>query len=267
MDEVRKYYDENAKEEWDRLEKHKIEFEITKRYMKEYIKEDTKILDVGGGPGRYAIFLTEKGHEVTLFDLSEGNIELAKEKAKQRGINLEDYIQGNALNLSDMVAEKFDVVLCMGPLYHLTDEDERKEVIKQCLDRLKTGGKLFVSFISAYAPVIDFIKNYPDKLEKYKSGFLLDYLVDGRNIVSSDNPGFVTAYFINPAEIEPFMENFNLEKEVIAGIEGIPAQSEKKINDLSEEAYKQWLEVIYQTSRNPMTWASCEHLLYIGSKK
>ncbi|MGM0411639.1 MAG: methyltransferase domain-containing protein, partial [Bacillota bacterium] len=168
---------------------------------------------------------------------------------------------------SDKVSGKFDVVLCMGPLYHLTDENDRKKVVNECLKKLKKGGKLIVSFISAYAPIIDFIKNYPEELAKYKSEFLFNYLEDGKNIVSSENPGFVTAYFINPAEIEPFMDNFNLEKEVIAGIEGITAQSEEKINNLSEAAYKEWLDLIYKSSKNPMTWASSEHFIYIGTKK
>ena len=266
MDEVEKYYDEAAKEEWNRLERHKVEFDITKRYMEKYIDKGSNILDVGGGPGRYAIFLTKKGHDVTLLDLSKENIKLARKKAEDNNLELEDYIHGNALKLEEELKGKFDTVLCMGPLYHLTGEDERKEVIEQCLKRLKKGGKLFVSFISAYAPTIDFIKKNPEELGKYKSDFLLDYLEDGKNVVSSDNPGFINAYFINPAEIEPFMNNFSLKKEVISGIEGITAQNEEKINKLSDKAYEEWLDLIFETSKNPMTWASCEHLLYIGTK-
>lgn len=55
--EVERFYDDEY-EEWDRLEWHTPEFEVTKRYMEEYIPGDTpqKILDIGGGPGRYSIF-------------------------------------------------------------------------------------------------------------------------------------------------------------------------------------------------------------------
>ncbi|HKL75780.1 MAG TPA: methyltransferase domain-containing protein [Halanaerobiales bacterium] len=266
MDEVEKYYDQAAKEEWDRLKRHKVEFDITKRYMQKYIAPKSKVLDVGGGPGRYAIFLAKKGHDVTLLDLSKENIKLAKKKAEENNLELKKYIHGNALKLEEDVKEKFDTVLCMGPLYHLTDKNERKKVVNQCLKRLKKGGKLFVSFISAYAPTIDFIKKNPEELAKYGSDFLLNYLEDGKNIVSSDNPGFITAHFINPAEIEPFMNNFALKKEVISGIEGLTAQNEEKINKLSDKAYEEWLDLIFETSKNPMTWASCEHLLYIGTK-
>lgn len=66
------------------------------RYLKENLMLNSKILDVGGGPGRYAFALTELGHNVTLFDLSEGNIEFAKNKSKNKskelGITLDNYM-------------------------------------------------------------------------------------------------------------------------------------------------------------------------------
>ena len=99
--EVERYYDEEY-EEWDRLAWHKTEFEVTKRYMREFISEGTqKILDIGGGPGRYAIFLTQQGHEVTLLDLSGKNIRQALEKAEEAGVKLDSYIHGDALRLSE----------------------------------------------------------------------------------------------------------------------------------------------------------------------
>jgi len=62
------------------------------------------------------------------------------------------------------------------------------------------------------------------------------------------------------------MSQFDLKKKVITGVEGLIAQSEERINALSKEAYIEWLDVIYKTSINPITWGSCEHFLYIGEK-
>ncbi|MFW6029208.1 MAG: class I SAM-dependent methyltransferase [Halanaerobiales bacterium] len=266
MSEVEKHYDRNPENEWQRLERHRIEFDITKRYLGEYIKNTSKILDVGGGPGRYSIHLARQRHEVTLLDLSSGNIHLAREKARDANVNIRDYIHANALELSEKVVGEFDVVLCMGPLYHLIEVRDRIKVIDECIKKLKKGGLFFAAFISAFAPIIDFIKNYPEEIINFKPN-LLKYLEDGRNIVSEENPGFTDAYFIKPDEIEDFMDNFDLEKKIITGLEGLPAQSEAKINSLSEEAYQGWLDLVYQTSRNPLTWASSEHFLYIGKKK
>ncbi len=48
----------------------------------------------------------------------------------------------------------------------------------------------------------------------------------------------------------------------MAGVEGLVASSEKKINSLPEEVYNEWLEVVFQSSQDPVTWGTCEHLLY-----
>ncbi|MGV8146695.1 MAG: class I SAM-dependent methyltransferase [Alkaliphilus sp.] len=262
---VEKFYNENANYEWERLNHHKVEFDITKRYLNDYIMSSSKILDVGGGPGRYSIFLATQGHEVTLLDLSNENIKLGIEKAKEANVEIKEFIHGNALNLSEDVEGVFDVVLCMGPLYHFTEEADRVKVIQECMKKLKLGGLLFVAFISAYAPIIDYIKNCAEDIIGEKEN-LLKYLDDGRNVVNEERPGFTTAYFINPSEIESFMSQFELEKKVITGVEGLFAQSEEKTNSLSKEAYKEWLDLIYKTSTNPITWASCEHFLYVGRK-
>jgi len=71
MNEVESWYD-NAYEEWNRLERHKVEFDITKKFLDQYIVGDNlEIFDIGGGPGRYALYLAEKGHKLTLLDLSK----------------------------------------------------------------------------------------------------------------------------------------------------------------------------------------------------
>ncbi|MCM3741243.1 hypothetical protein M3210_13285 [Oceanobacillus luteolus] len=66
---VKKFYDETVDYEWERLERHKVEFELTKRYLNRYIKPGDKVLDLGGGPGRYSLYLAELGCAVTLADL------------------------------------------------------------------------------------------------------------------------------------------------------------------------------------------------------
>lgn len=73
---VRENYNENAQSEWERLEGFHFEFEITKHYLKKYLQGKT-VLDIGGGPGRYSVWLAGQGYDVALVDLSENNIVLA----------------------------------------------------------------------------------------------------------------------------------------------------------------------------------------------
>jgi S-adenosylmethionine-dependent methyltransferase len=85
---VKKFYDETVDYEWERLKRHKVEFELTKRYLNRYMKPGDKVLDLGGGPGRYSLYLAELGCDVTLADLSEKNVKFALNKAKELGLQL-----------------------------------------------------------------------------------------------------------------------------------------------------------------------------------
>lgn len=82
MDSVRRYYNKNAKTEWERLISHRIEFEVTCMALTEYVPDNSRIVDIGGGPGRYSIYLAKKGNSVTLTDLAAENLKLGIQEAK-----------------------------------------------------------------------------------------------------------------------------------------------------------------------------------------
>ncbi|NLY45565.1 MAG: class I SAM-dependent methyltransferase [Tissierella sp.] len=259
MNKVEEWYDEKY-DEWERLNRHKIEFDITKRYLDEYIiGEGLEIFDIGGGPGRYSIYLAEKGHKVSLLDLSKRNIQVAKEKSADKGITLGAYIHGNALEL-DAYEQKYDVILLMGPLYHLVNESDRKKAIEGALRLLKPNGIIFASFISKYAPIQDYLKGlYPiDSVDD-----LLIFLQDGK---SSGDKGFTTAYFTDHKEAKDLMNSFGLTELKFAGVENILGSKEKEINVLEEEQYQKWLEICYQLGKDENLMGTSEHFLYIGYK-
>lgn len=259
MNKIEQWYDDKY-DEWGRLELHKIEFDITKRYLDEYITgENIEIFDIGGGPGRYAMYLAEKGHKVSLLDLSKRNIEIAKEKSSEKGILLENYIHGNALEL-DNYEQKYDVILLMGPLYHLIDEKDRRSCIEGALRLLKPNGIIVTAFISNYAPIQDYLKNLYtiDSINE-----LLVFLEDGKN---EEEKGFTTAYFTDAEEAKELMNSFGLQEIVFAGVENILNSKEKEINKLEEEEYKKWLDICYKLSQDKNIIGTSEHFLYIGSK-
>ena len=115
---VKDYYDSAPEAEWARLERSPWEFEINCVYLDGYIRPGERVLDLGGGPGRYSIHLAKHGANVTLVDLSDGNVALAREKAAAAGVEIEAR-QGDALDAATLPEGPFDHVLCMGPLYHL----------------------------------------------------------------------------------------------------------------------------------------------------
>lgn len=258
MNQIENWYDTQY-DEWSRLDRHRVEFEITKKYLDRYIKgKNLRIFDIGGGPGRYSFYLAEKGHHVTLLDLSQHNIDVAREKSKELRIELDDYIKGNALALPEF-SEKFDVILLMGPLYHLINEDDRKKALQNAASLLKEGGIIVASFISNYAPIQDclsylqFGEQSPDEL--------LNYLKNGEN---QDDKGFTVAYFSGIEETQNLMRASGFRQLAFAGVENILGCKEREILALPEDEIQKWLEIGYALSQDSSLLGTSQHFLYIG---
>ena len=103
------------------------------------------------------------GYDVTLFDLSTGNLTLAREKAAEAGVTLAGFEQGTALDLARFADHSFDAVLLMGPLYHLLEAADRRRALTEARRVLKPSGPLFVAFITRYAAHRDAAVHYPDR--------------------------------------------------------------------------------------------------------
>ena len=91
---IERYYDRAPDYEWNRLERHAMEWAITRRVISEHSPEGSAaVLDCGGGPGRYAIWLAQLDNQVTLLDLSAENLRIAKERAADANVELVDIVQ------------------------------------------------------------------------------------------------------------------------------------------------------------------------------
>ena len=121
-----------------------IEFERTKEILMEKLpKPPAVIYDIGGGYGEYAWWLASLGYEVHLFDLSETNIAMSRELAEEYpGVTLKSAVvcDARAVPCPDNSA---DAVLFMGPLYSITEYEERICAIRECHRVLKEDGLLF----------------------------------------------------------------------------------------------------------------------------
>lgn len=98
-DQIRAYYDANVEQEWGRLERNRMEFAITTRCLSQHLPDSGRVLDCGGGPGRYALWLAKRGYDVTLFDLSPKCLEWAQREAERASLRLET-AEGTATDLS-----------------------------------------------------------------------------------------------------------------------------------------------------------------------
>lgn len=259
---IREFYDKQSAYEWERLAQHPFEFEINLRFLKRHIKPGDRVLDVGGGPGRYSFALKELGCDVTLVDLSPGNVRFAEEKARELGLPLRAFA-ADARDLSCLADELFDHVLCMGPLYHLLEESDRERAVRECLAHLKPGGTLAVSFISLTSGLIFMGRENPGILITPAEAEPLAAMIRDD---SWGGQGFTRAFFTSPGAVLPFMERFPLEKLHFLASEPVVCAFEDRILAQPPEVVSAWMDLAEKVCEQERFYHFSEHLLYIGRK-
>ncbi len=263
MSKVEKHYDKSADREWNRLLEHRTEFAVTMRALSNYLPPSpADILDIGAGPGRYALELAKIGYKLTLVDISTVSLDLAKQKADEENVDFTAVIQGNATNLSELSDESFDSVLLFGPLYHLVEKEDRKAAMMEAYRVLKPGKVLFAAFITRFAPFRHSASEEVDWVIS-NNDYALGLLDDGKHVKGEKFP---SAYFSHPDEIKPLMEDCGLQTKIIMGCEGIVAGHENKVNQLKGDDWEKWVELNYILGQEPSLFGASDHLLYVGQK-
>ncbi len=133
----------------------RIEFAYTKELLLGSLPPPPAVIyDVGGGYGEYAWWLASLGYEVHLFDLSETNIDMSNRlKTEYPGCRLSSAKVCDARSVPRPDGSA-DALLLMGPLYHITEKEERIAALKESLRLLKSGGLLYAAALTPYSVLL-----------------------------------------------------------------------------------------------------------------
>ena len=130
------------------------EYLNTMKYIEKYLTPDSKILEIGAGTGRYSLALAEKGFDVTSVELVPHNIDIMKKKIKPE--HKIEVHEGNACDLSFLKDNTFDIVLLLGPMYHLFTEEDKQQALSEAIRVTKKGGIVFVAYCGNDATILQF---------------------------------------------------------------------------------------------------------------
>jgi ubiquinone/menaquinone biosynthesis C-methylase UbiE len=198
-----------------------LEFARTRTLLERYLPEPPAVVaDVGGGPGRYAVWLAERGYRVHLIDPVPLHVEQARAAAGGRpGAVLASAEVGDAraLRLPDA---SVDAVLLLGPLYHLPERADRLQALAEARRVCRRGGVVIAAAISRFASTLDGLR----------AGYLEDPsfaavaagdLRDGRHRNPTGDPAyFTTAYFHRPEDLAAECAEAGLSHEATLAVEG-----------------------------------------------
>lgn len=261
---IKTYYDDDPLCEWERTNEKSIEYIITSKILSRYINPGEKVLDIGGGPGRYSTWLASCGCDVTLFDLSEGNIAFAKTKAKELDVSI-NTICGNALDESLYPEDEYDHILVMGPMYHLYNYEDRKKVIDIALSHLKKNGKIYIAFINLIAGLLYYLDE-----DKYGFKRELEYDPSYGHCLLENNGwngrAFTEARFEALPEIKKFCNSFGLKPIKIFGQEGFLGTYIHQLDNLEEPHRSLWIDYAYRMCDMEEYLIMSAHIMYIGER-
>lgn len=153
-DVIAQHFDELGIHEWERLIQtpaHEVALYIHSHYLQKYISKGKRVLEIGAGAGRFTQVLARLGADITVADLSKGQLELNKRFASELGFDkaISDWHQVDICDLSRYESSSFDrVVAYGGPLSYVLDK--RDVALKECLRVVRPGGLLILSVMSLW---------------------------------------------------------------------------------------------------------------------
>ena len=144
-----------------------LEFYYTKKHLSDYITKDSRILEVGCATGYYGVYYSDKCKEYVGVDIVPNHIKVFHDKIKDLRLKNVSCQVGDATDLREIASDSFDVVLCLGPMYHLPPE-EREKVFKECHRVCAKNGIVafaYLNQVGEYAGVCvhdEWRKGYPN---------------------------------------------------------------------------------------------------------
>ena len=261
--EVVKYY-ENYREE-DRITTNnarKIEFLTTIRKFDEVFKEKYEILDCAVGTGAYAFYLADKGHKLTATDITPRHISYIDEHLKEKPYSMETKV----LDATDMYCfqdASFDVVLNMGPFYHLIDKKARKKCLEESLRVLKKGGY----FVVAYIPRL-YLNQMIAMLDvKYVDEQLLSQIKTTGVLKHNDPNCFWTdTYYSSYDEMQELFRDNNLDVVMHFAQDGMSPLFHNTVDMWNDEQFDTWLAYHLSVCAEKTIIDMSNHVVIIGKK-
>lgn len=276
---VRDLYNRNPEKEFYRTQKDaasELEFLTTEYHYKKYLKPGMRVLDAGGGPGRYTLEFAKMGCYVTLADIADKELDFARGQINDKGLNnFVDSVDNASITDLPYKANSFDAVFCVGgPLSHVRTPKERAKAVAELIRVAKPGAPIFISVMGRPAVLNLFTKDWKDYLAEYdyKSGE--DFWNENERLAySGDDLWFVGcsyAHFFWPTELRELVMKTNKVSFLnMVGLEWSRQNCKAEFNEFMSNAThrEKWMNIHYKLSDHPDIVALSPHIMIIVRKK
>lgn len=238
--------------------KYGMEFIYTKKILDSYISSDKKVIEVGCGGGYYGMNYAGRCQEYLGVDLSPINVQIFQKQIREAGYQNVRAQTGDAAALPEIPDGSFDVVLCLGPMYHLNRED-RKLAMKEAQRICKSGGIVVFAFINKTGAMTKFGNG--TGWENILTPEIEECVLDrGTDDVNTD-----IFYYTMPEEMLEDSEAAGLTKVRLAGVDFLVL--EEQIEAFTEEQRHVWFRFSDEIFGSEYAAALSNHALLVCRKE
>ena len=243
-----------------------FEFERVKKLIESYLLPTSmKIIDVGGGTGKYAAWLSSIGHEVFLVDPVPKHIKQAKQRSNSRKNSFHVQL-GEARNLR-LPSNFADLVILHGPLYHLQNKEDRRKVIAEAKRVVKSGGVILGFSINYTAStMVGLLQGLIHRQPFFD--MCVEELASSIHNPPEDFPWLLTeAYYHRPEELKEEFIIQGLHYLNLYAVEGMIWLDKDYFSSMANESKRKTLLKLLELTQNDINLLSFSPHMMIASRK
>jgi ubiquinone/menaquinone biosynthesis C-methylase UbiE len=212
----------------------RVEFITTIKYVEKYLTKGAKILEIGAATGRYSHALARNGYEVDAIELLDHNIEIFK--ANTTADERVTIRQGNAVDLSFIEDNTYDITLLLGPMYHLFNIEDKLAALSEAYRVTKRDGVIFVAYCMGDASILSYgflrgeIHNIIEKC-----------MLDTKNFHTFSNPWDIFELY-RVEDIEELRNKFDVEHLHLIATDGYTNHIREVVDNMDDRTYEVFIK-------------------------
>lgn len=258
---VKKYYDEKSVsyDTDNELLYFKVYDAVTWKYTEPYVPKDSDalVLDAAGGTGKWSIPIAKCGPKVVLTDLSDGMLDVAREKIKEAGLEKRVDIRKGDVRELDFEDEAFDMVFIDHALCFIR---EQGQVVSELARVLKRNCPLVISGQNRYVLSLSLLQDNADLSLKVL-----------RDEAQFEMRRLLKVYPLSPDQFRLLLEKNGVKVDKIIG-KGVTMpmalpQERFWTKDYSKDFFDRVLKIELNFCERPDALALAGHLQAIGYKR
>lgn len=250
------HYDEEGR----LLSRHgQVEYLTTMKYIEESLHgiSDPEILEIGAGTGRYSVTLAKQGFKVTAVELIAHNLDALKSKLD--GSESLVAVQGNALDLSLLPDNRYDLTMLLGPMYHLYTRKDKLQALSEAVRVTKPGGRILVAYCMNEPTVIQYVFG----LNHLHEVMEMNMLTPDWHCISQPKDLFE---MVRTEEIASLDAEFPVERLKLIAADGATNYNRAYIDAMDDDTFSKWMDYHFAICERQDLIGASHHTLDILRK-